>query len=94
MAIQLSTQTTVAEVVSKFQWQRQKSNKEKDEIDTSRLRIKPKETSLTSRNEQEEHELALVNLYLYEVGGNIGMLFSCVFLLNLLLLNIVLISPV
>jgi len=42
MAIQLSKQTTVSEVVSKFQWQRQKSNKEKDEIDTSRLRIKPK----------------------------------------------------
>ncbi|XP_066926427.1 rho GTPase-activating protein 7-like isoform X2 [Clytia hemisphaerica] len=62
MAIQLSTQTTVAEVVSKFQWQRQKSNKEKDEIDTSRLRIKPR----------QDNELALVDLYLYEVGGNIG----------------------
>jgi len=62
MAIQLSKQTTVSEVVSKFQWQRQKSNKEKDEIDTSRLRIKPK----------KDDDLAVTELFLYEVGGNIG----------------------
>ena len=64
MAIQLSTHTTVSEVVSKFQWQRQKSNKKHDEIDTTRLYLKPKADSDLAVNTE---------LFLYEVGGNIGM---------------------
>lgn len=72
MAIQLTINTTVSEVIAKFQWQRQKSNKEKDEIDSERLHI-----NLKSMAEGKHLNLAgSVEFFLYEVGGNIGKTFT------------------
>lgn len=67
MAIQLSTFTTVAEVIAKFQWQRQKSQKEKDEIASDRLRISASEDLLKPGVADNGGKFSL-----YEVGGNIG----------------------
>lgn len=62
MAIQLSEVTTAADVIAKFQWRRQNSQKEKDEIDHSRLSI----------NRSSKKKDSNLELYLCEVGGNIG----------------------
>lgn len=62
MAIQLSDHTTAADVVAKFQWRRQNSQKEKDDIDHSGLNI----------NRSGRKKNATEGLALCEVGGNIG----------------------
>ena len=62
MAIKLTDDTTAADVVAKFQWRRQNSQKEKDEIDTSNLRI----------DRSVKREVKGVKYHLCESGGNIG----------------------
>lgn len=66
MAIKLTEETTAADVIAKFQWRRQNSQKEVDFIDTSRVKVdKERPTS------KKEGKVA-AKFHLYECGGNIG----------------------
>ena len=64
MAIKLNDNTTAADVIAKFQWRRQNSQKERDDVDTARVKV----DRTTGKKETK-----VVKMHLFESGGNIGM---------------------